>query len=97
MSLRMDSNSKRGRVLALIAEGDATTADLVAEFGWTPQIAAAHLSALYAAGKLKRQPYSVPGVMSRWLYSITPKGLTSIRCSTPGGGRVARSGRAPTS
>lgn len=62
--------SKTARLLALLAEGPATTGEVAAELGWTTHSACAFLKNLHMSGRLKREPFPTGDARRRFLWSL---------------------------
>lgn len=63
----MNPYGKAGRLLAVLAEGPATTAELAAELDITSHNAGTHLRNLFDRGKVARDPFQTEA--KRWGHS----------------------------
>jgi hypothetical protein len=70
MSLTMRPDSRASRVLAILAEGPATTGEVAAETGWGVHLTCAHLFSLLQRGKISRSPFKQHGARTWWLWSL---------------------------
>lgn len=62
--------SKAALVLALLADGPATTAEIAAELGWDAGNTGDHVHNLYQRGKVKREPFPTGDKLRRFLWSL---------------------------
>lgn len=69
---QMHPDSKASRVLAILADGPATTAEIAAETGWTKHNTCAHVKNLHMRGKVERKPWHVKGQGPRFLWFLPP-------------------------
>lgn len=68
MAIPMQPNSKYTACLRVLAEGPATTGEIVAETGLTPKHVNARLTEMMARGKVSRSPVSMGH--SKWMWSL---------------------------
>jgi len=62
--------SKASQVLALLADGPATTGEIAAELGWDAGNTGDHVHNLYQRGKVKREPFPTVNKQRRFLWSL---------------------------
>lgn len=76
----MNPASKNSQLLRVLAEGPATTGEIVAETGWPPKNIVARLTVQMKAGRVQRTPYQAEGEQSRWLWALSAKVNQAREC-----------------
>lgn len=61
--------SKGGTVLAVLADGPATTGEVAAELGWPVRLTCAHLRELMIRGHARREPFPMGNRLRRFVWS----------------------------
>lgn len=66
---RPDATTKGGQVLAVLADGPATTGEVAAELGWPTRLTCAHLRELMIRGHARREPFPTGNRLRRFMWS----------------------------
>lgn len=67
---RPNPESKGGRVLAVLADGPATTGEVAIELDWPVRLTCAHLRELMIRGHATREPFPTGNRLRRFVWSV---------------------------